>query len=238
VRAAARDELRKGGHHIKVMASGGVASPTDRIDSVQFSTDELRAVVDEAQAANRYVCAHAYTARAVNRALEAGIRSIEHGNLLDASSVSLLVERDAFLVPTLVTYWALKKEGRQFGLPEGSWRKVDEVLDAGLSALDLAYRGGVRLAYGTDLLGGMHRHQSEEFRIRAQVQPCIDIIRAATSVAAELLHAEGQLGTLAAGAHADVIVLDGDPLQDIGLLADPAAHMPLVIQAGAVVRQP
>src|SRR5580700_3335087 len=201
------------------------------------SMDALRAVVDEAGAANRYVCAHAYTARAVNRALEAGIRSIEHGNLIDASSVSLLVERDAFLVPTLVTYWALKKEGRQFGLPEGSWRKVDEVLDAGLSSLDLAYRGGVRLAYGTDLLGGMHRHQSEEFRIRAQVQPPIDIVRAATCAAAELLRAEGQLGTLAAGAHADVIVLDGDPLQDIGLLADPAAHMPLVIQAGAVVRQ-
>ena len=237
MRAAARDELRKGSHHIKVMASGGVASPTDRIDSVQYSMDELRAVVDEAGAVNRYVCAHAYTARAVNRALEAGIRSIEHGNLIDASSVSLLVERDAFLVPTLVTYWALKKEGRQFGLPEGSWRKVDEVLDAGLSALELAYRGGVRLAYGTDLLGGMHRHQSEEFRIRAQVQPPIDIVRAATCAAAELLRAEGQLGTLAAGAHADVIVLDGDPLQDIGLLADPAGHMPLVIQAGTVVRQ-
>ena len=237
VRAAARDELRKGSHHIKVMASGGIASPTDRVDSVQYSMDELRAVVDEAAAANRYVCAHAYTARAVNRALDAGVRSIEHGNLIDTSSVSLLVERDAFLVPTLVTYWALKQEGRQFGLPEGSWRKVDEVLDAGLSALDLAHRGGVRLAYGTDLLGGMHRHQNEEFRIRARVQPPIDIIRAATCGAAELLCAQGQLGTLAAGAHADVIVLDGDPLEEIGLLADPAAHMPLVIQAGAIVRQ-
>jgi imidazolonepropionase-like amidohydrolase len=237
VRAAARDELRTGSHHIKVMASGGVASPTDRVGSVQYSMDELRAVVEEATAVDRYVCAHAYTARAVNRALEAGIRSIEHGNLIDDSSVSLFVERNAFLVPTLVTYWALKNEGREFGLPEGSWRKVDEVLDAGLSALDLAYRGGVRLAFGTDLLGGMHRHQNEEFRIRAQVQPPIDIIRAATCTGAELLCADGQLGTLAAGAHADVIVLDGDPLEDIGLLADPAAHMPLVIQAGAVVRQ-
>jgi imidazolonepropionase-like amidohydrolase len=237
VRAAARDELRKGSHHIKVMASGGVASPTDRVDSVQYSMEELRAVVEEADYVNRYVCAHAYTARAVNRALEAGIRSIEHGNLIDSSSVSLLTERDAFLVPTLVTYWALKREGREFGLPEGSWHKLDDVIDAGLSALDLAYRGGVRLAYGTDLLGGMHRHQNEEFRIRAQVQPPIDIIRAATCVGAELLRADGQLGTLAPGAHADVIVLDGDPLQDIGMLADPAAHMPLVVQAGAVVRE-
>ena len=111
------------------------------------------------------------------------------------------------------------------------------MLDAGLSGLDLAYRGGVRLAYGTDLLGGMHRHQNQEFRIRAEVQPPIDIIRAATCTAAELLCAAGQLGTLAADAQADLIVLDGDPLENIGLLADPAAHMPLVIQAGVIVRQ-
>jgi imidazolonepropionase-like amidohydrolase len=237
VRIAARDELRKGAFHIKVMASGGVASPTDRIDSTQYSMDELRAVVEEATAANRYVAAHAYTARAVNRALEAGIRSIEHGNLIDDSSVSLLIAHEAFLVPTLVTYWALKREGREFGLPEDSWRKVDEVLGAGLSALERAYRGGVRLAFGTDLLGGMHRHQNEEFRIRAQVQPPIDVIRSATSIAAQLLCAEGRIGTLDVGAHADLVVLDGDPLTDIGLLADPALHMPLVIQGGIAVRE-
>jgi imidazolonepropionase-like amidohydrolase len=236
VRLAARDELRKGAHHIKVMASGGVASPTDRIDSVQYSMEELRAVVDEAAAANRYVAAHAYTARAVNRALEAGIRSVEHGNLIDSSSLALLAAPDVYLVPTLVTYWALKREGREFGLPEASWRKVDEVLDAGLGALELAHRGGVRLVYGSDLLGGMHRHQSEEFRIRGQVQAPIDVIRSATSVAARLLRAEGSLGTLAVGARADLVVLDGDPLEEVGLLADPAARMPLVIQAGAVVR--
>ena len=83
VRAAARDELRKGAHHLKVMASGGVASPTDRIDSTQYSVDELVAVVQEAEAANRYVAAHAYTVRAVERALRAGVRSIEHANLID-----------------------------------------------------------------------------------------------------------------------------------------------------------
>ena len=237
VRTATRDELRKGAHHIKVMASGGVASPTDRIDSTQYSMEELRAIVDEATAAGRYVAAHAYTARAVNRAIEAGIRSIEHGNLIDDSSVAMLADpsRDAYLVPTLVTYWALKTEGREFGLPEHSWRKVDEVLGAGLAALDRAYRGGVRLVFGSDLLGGMHRHQNEEFRIRAQVQPPIDVIRSATSVAARLLCAEGQLGTLDAGANADLIVVEGDPLDDIAVLADPAANLRLVIQAGLVV---
>jgi imidazolonepropionase-like amidohydrolase len=234
VRAAARDELRKGAHHIKVMASGGVASPTDRIDSVQYSADELRAIVEEAEAANRYVTAHAYTARAVNRALELGVRSIEHGNLLDDRSVELFRERDAFLVPTLVTYWALKEEGRDFGLPESSWRKVDEVLGAGLAALDRAARGGVKLAYGTDLLGGMHRHQKHEFRLRAEVQQPLDIIRSATSVAAELVNLPGELGTLRPGAHADLLVLDGDPLADIGVLVEPE-HLRHVVQGGAVV---
>ncbi|MEU6114145.1 amidohydrolase family protein [Streptomyces sp. NPDC047117] len=234
VRAAARDELRKGAHHIKVMASGGVASPTDRIDSTQYSDDELRAIVEEARAANRYVAAHAYTARAINRALEAGIRSIEHGNLLDDRSVELFLAHDAYLVPTLVTYWALKEEGREHGLPESNWRKVDEVLGAGLAALERAARGGVNLVYGTDLLGGMHRHQNEEFRLRAQVQDPIDVIRAATANAAELVNMTGRVGTLEAGAHADLLVLDGDPLTDIGVLADPK-HIRHVVQGGEVV---
>ncbi|MGP4099543.1 amidohydrolase family protein [Nonomuraea sp. KM90] len=234
VRAAARDELRKGAHHIKVMASGGVASPTDRIDSTQYSMDELRAIVDEAAAANRYVAAHAYTARAVNRALEAGVRSIEHGNLIDDTSVELFLRHDAFLVPTLVTYWALKEEGREFGLPERSWRKVDEVLEAGLAALERAARGGVRLAYGTDLLGGMHRHQSQEFRLRAEVQRPIDVLRAATTGAAELVGLAGEIGTLAVGAHADLLVLDGDPLEDAGVLTD-QKHLRHVVQAGTIV---
>jgi imidazolonepropionase-like amidohydrolase len=234
VRAAARDELRKGAHHIKVMASGGVASPTDRIDSTQYSADELRAVVEEAEAANRYVAAHAYTARAVNRALELGIRSIEHGNLLDDRSVELFTSRDAYLVPTLVTYWALKEEGREHGLPESSWRKVDEVLGAGLAAVDRAARGGGKLVYGTDLLGGMHRHQNHEFRLRGEVQTPLEVLRSATSTAADLLNLTGEIGTLAVGAHADLLVVDGDPLADVGVLAEPK-HFRHVVQGGTVV---
>ncbi|MGP3929020.1 amidohydrolase family protein [Nonomuraea sp. KM88] len=233
VRTAARDELRKGAHHIKVMASGGVASPTDRIDSTQYSMDELRAAVEEAEAANRYVAAHAYTARAVNRALEAGIRSVEHGNLIDDGSVELFLRHDAFLVPTLVTYWALKEEGHAFGLPEASVRKVDEVLGAGLAALERAARGGVRLVYGTDLLGGMHRHQNHEFRLRCEVQQPIDVLRSATTVAAELAGMAGEVGTLDVGAHADLLVLDGDPLGDAGVLAGPE-HIRHVVQAGTI----
>lgn len=235
VRVAARNELRKGAHHVKIMASGGVASPTDRIDSTQYSIEEITAVVQEATAANRYVAAHAYTARAINRALRAGVRSIEHGNLLDRESLELFREHDAFLVPNLVTYWALKEEGRAHGLSEASWAKVDAVLENGLEAIRQAHDAGVAMVYGTDLLGGMHVHQNEEFRLRAKVQPVIDVIRSATTVAAELLGLPGTLGVVAPGAIADLIVLDGDPLTDVSVLADIDQHLRLVIQDGRPV---
>jgi len=221
VRRAARDELRRGAHHIKVMAGGGVASPTDRIDSTQFSVAELEAAVDEARAANRYVAAHAYTPESIARSLRAGVRTIEHGNLLDAATAELF--ENAYLVMNLVTYWALQKEGREFGLPEASFRKVSEVLDGGMHALDLAHASGIKIGYGTDLLGGMHRHQSQEFVIRSEIQSPIDIIRSATTIGAEIIGMSGKLGTLQPGAFADFIALARDPLESITALADPTA---------------
>lgn len=237
VRAAARDEIRKGAHHIKIMASGGVSSPTDRIDSTQYSVEEIQAAVGEADAANRYVAAHAYTARAINRALRAGVRSIEHGNLLDDDSLALFLEYDAYLVPTLVTYWALKEEGREFGLTEGMWQKVDTVLETGLEAIRRAHDAGVKLVYGSDLLGGMQRHQNEEFRLLGQVQPAIDAIRAATVTAAELLGRAGELGVVAEGAIADLLILDADPSADIAVLADIDENLVAVVQNGRIVHR-
>src|SRR5207237_7056067 len=153
VRAAARDEIRRGARHIKLMLSGGIASPTDRVDSVQFSLNEIRTAVEEAEAAGLYAAGHAYSARAINRGLECGVRSIEHGNLMDESSIPLFQEHGAYYVPTLVTYSALAARGRDFGLPAHSHRKVYDVLDCGLHALELAHRAGIPIAYGTDLLG-------------------------------------------------------------------------------------
>jgi imidazolonepropionase-like amidohydrolase len=231
VRRAAREELRRGAHHIKVMAGGGVASPTDRIDSTQFSVPELEAAVDEARAANRYVAAHAYTPESIARSLRAGVRTIEHGNLLDAATAKLF--ENAYLVMNLVTYWALAKEGRGFGLQEASFRKVSDVLDGGMRALELAHASGIKIGYGTDLLGGMHRHQSQEFVIRSEIQAPIDIIRSATTIGAEIVGMSGKLGTLQPGAFADFIALVRDPLQDITALADPAA-IKYVVKNGRV----
>ena len=235
VRLAAREEIRRGASHIKLMLSGGVASPTDRIDSTQFSLEEIRAAVEEAEAANLYVVGHAYTSRAINRGLECGVRSIEHGNLMDDSSLPLFQERGAFYVPTLATYSALAARGREFGLSEPSHRKVFEVLDAGLHALELAHRAQIPIAYGTDLLGGMHEEQLSEFTLRRQVQPPADILRSATTVAARLLRMEGQVGVVAPGASADLLVVEGDPLQDIAVLTDPPRRLKLVMARGRIM---
>ena len=232
VRKAAREEIRRGACHLKLMLSGGVASPTDRIDSVQFSREEIRAAVEEAEAANLYVVGHAYTSRAINRGLKCGVRSIEHGNLMDESSLPLFQESGAFYVPTLATYSALAARGREFGLPEHSHQKVFEVLDAGLHALELAHRAHIPMAYGTDLLGGMHEEQLSEFTLRREIQPPADMLRSATTVAARLLRMEGQVGVVAPRAYADLLVVDGDPLQDIGVLTDPERRLKLVMARG------
>jgi imidazolonepropionase-like amidohydrolase len=236
VRTAAREQLRRGAHHVKVMLSGGVASPTDRIDSTQYSMEELRAIVEEAQAANRYVTGHAYTAQAVNRGLEAGVRCIEHGNLMDESSVQLFQRTGAFYVPTLATYAALAEEGREHGLPSDQHRKVFEVLDAGMRALELAHRAGLPIVYGTDLLGGMHRRQLTELTLRAEVQPAADVLRAATTVAARLVGMEGRVGVVAEGASADLLVVDGNPLDGLEVLTEPERHLRLVMRAGRIHR--
>ena len=237
VRQAVREEIKRGAQHIKLMLSGGVASPTDRVDSTQFSTDEIRAAVEEAEAAGIYVLGHAYTARAINRGLQCGVRTIEHGNLMDASTPPLFLEHQAFYVPTLVTYSALSEQGREFGLPEDSYRKVFDVLDAGLKALDMAHTAGVQIAYGTDLLGGMHVNQLREFEIRAQVQQPTDIIRSATLVGARVVRMEGQVGTIAPGAFADLLVLDANPLVDISVLTQPERYLRAVMKGGRFYRE-
>lgn len=235
VRQAARDELRKGAHHIKIMAGGGVASPTDRIDSTQYSLSEIEAAVEEATAANRYVTAHAYTGRAINRALRAGVRGIEHGNLLDEESLELFKEFNAFLTMNLVTYWALEREGRNFGLSQENWEKVAAVLDGGYEALGKAHEAGINLAYGSDLLGGMQVHQAKELTVRAKIMPAIDVIRSATTTAAALIQREGELGTVAVGAQGDFVITSEDPLKDLTVLAE--TRLDYVIQGGAVVKK-
>ena len=186
--------------------------------------------------AGLYCTGHAYTARAVNRALRLGVRSLEHCNLIDESSVGLFLEHDAFMVPTLATYEALAAEGVEAGMPKDLNDKVYTVLDAGIEALRMAHEAGVKLAYGTDLLGQMQRLQLTEFAIRSRVQAPIDIVRSATTVAAELFNEAGETGVVAAGARADLLVVDGDPLSDLGCLQDPDRYLTAIIKGGEFVK--
>lgn len=237
VRAAARDEVRRGARHIKIMANGGIASPTDRIDSDQFSEEEIAAIVDEAAMANLYVVAHAYTARSIERSVRNGVRSIEHGNLIDQPTIELMKEKDAYLVPTLATYRALADEGVEAGLPASLASKIDNVLDAGIRAVEMAHRAGVPMAYGTDLLGIMHRRQLTEFSLRAEVVPAADLIRSATVTGARLLRMDNEIGRVAAGYAADLIAFQGDPLADIRILEGLESRLCIVMKGGKLLRR-
>ena len=234
LRRAVREEFQMGADQIKIMASGGVASPTDPVGAFGYSEDEIRAVTEEARGRGTYVMAHAYTPAAITRAVRCGVRTIEHANLVDAAAAAVMAEHHAFAVPTLVTYEALASEGAKYGLPPESVVKIAEVKDAGLRALEILKNAGVKIGFGTDLLGESHRLQSEEFRIRAQVLGNAAVIVSATTTAAEVLGMEGKLGRLQPGAIADLLVVNGNPLADLSCLAGQGDHIALVMKAGQV----
>ncbi|UYG01196.1 metal-dependent hydrolase family protein [Halomonas sp. GD1P12] len=236
VRQAARDEIRKGATQIKIMASGGVASPTDRIDSTQFSLEEIDAIVEEATAANIHTMAHAYTARAINRLIPRGVKTIEHGNLMDEESCRLFIEHDAYLTPTLSTYDALAREGVEAGMAEELQRKVFEVLEAGGKALKMAQEHGVKMLYGSDLLGRMQVHQLNEFHLRKDVVPADELIRGATSHAADAYGCVGDFGEIIPGARGDVILLKNNPLEDITVLTKPDEQLMLIMKGGVAYK--
>jgi imidazolonepropionase-like amidohydrolase len=236
VRRAAREELKGGADFVKIMANGGCASPTDPIHFFGFSTEELLAIVEEARGAGTYVAAHVYTDDGIRRCVEAGVHSLEHCNLIQAETARLAASSGCIAVPTLVTYDKLASEGGSLGFPADSVAKVENVRVAGMESLAIMKSAGLPMAYGTDLLGEMHRHQSEEFVIRGRVLPAHEVIASATSVAARLLRMEGLIGTVSAGAYADLVVVDGDPLADLSLLTNQGAHMPLILQGGTMVK--
>lgn len=235
VRRAAREELRNGAHQIKVMAGGGIASPSDPLEGTQDLEEEMTAIVQEARAARTYVMAHAYTPEAISRAINCGVRSIEHGNLLDADTAALMAKKGAFLVPTLATYDALYRNGPRLGWSEQMMAKLDLVRSQGVEAIRIARAANVKIGYGTDLLGEMHADQSLEFTLRAPAMPAAEILRSATSVNAEMIGQAGRLGVIAPGATADLVVVDGNPLADLTLLQE-QGRPPLIMKAGKIYK--
>lgn len=231
LRAAVRERFRQGAHAIKMMTSGGVVSPADPLLPAQYSAEEIAAVADEAARRGSYVAAHAYSSEAVRHSVVNGVRSVEHGNLLDEPTASLMAEHEAFLVPTLICYDAMARRGEEVGIAEVAKGKNRKVLEAGGVAIERALAAGVPVGFGSDLMGDLENEQLLGLRLQIEVAGVLNCLRSATSVNAALIQ-RADLGRIAVGARADLLLLDGDPIADPAALWDQQRPR-LVVKGGA-----
>ena len=179
--------------------------------------------------------AHAYNDASVRNCLESGVRSIEHGNLIDEETARIMAEAGAYLVPTLVTYEALSEEGRDYGVPEDVIRKIDEARELGVRALRYAYEAGVRIASGSDLLGPLQDRKARELEIKAEVMSPMESLVSATRTNAALFGMEGEIGTVEEGKLADLLVVDGNPLENVAVLQK-KSNLKLIMKSGRVIK--
>ncbi len=232
VRKAVREELRRGASHIKVIASGGVASQTGKLDRCQYSEEELRAVVEEAERAGSYVATHCHPAEAVRRSAAIGVRSIEHATFIDRPTADFVAERGSYVVPTMAIVGGLVEKGAEFGVSPISMDKLKRVSEQAERSLEILKAAGVKMGLGSDLLGALSPRQCTEFTLRAKVLPPIDILRSACSMNAEIMGQSGRLGCVKEGALADLLVVSGNPLDDISLMAADGAALNVIMSTG------
>lgn len=237
VRRVAREELRRGAHHIKVFISGGIASPSDPIWMNQFTMAELRAAVEEARSRRKYVVAHCHTDEGARRCLEAGIRSIEHATHVTDETARQIAAAGSYTVPTLAVIHEIARAGAEAGMPAESLAKSEGVLESMLASIEACQRAGVKVGLGTDIFGTeYHDMQASEFRFRAEVDKPIDVLRSATSINAEICQLGDETGRIAPGLRADLVVLDENPLRDLTVFERYRESMPLVMRGGELLR--
>jgi imidazolonepropionase-like amidohydrolase len=208
-------------------------SPNDPLESLQFTVEEMAAAVHEARAFGKYVMAHCWTPGAMNNALEAGVRSLEHGALIDASTAKRMAAQDAYLVPTVVI---LELLARSDAIPEFSRAKLEIVRSAAADSVAIARDAGVRIGSGSDLLGPRQSRRASEIAEKARLLGPMAAIVSATKTNAELFRLEERIGTVEAGKDADLILVGGDPLTGIGCLVD-ARNVKLVVKRGQVEKE-
>ena len=233
VRQRVRAILQGGADFIKVIATGAVLALGTRPGAPELSPEELAAAVEEAAAHGTFVAAHAHGRQGILNAARAGVRSVEHGSLLDAEAADLLAERGVYLVADIYNGDFIASEGARQGWPAETLAKNEATTQAQRDGFALAVKAGVKLAYGTD--SGVYPHgwnaRQLPYMVRHGMTP-MAAIRSATVVAAELLGWQDRVGSLAPGRYADAVAVPGDPLQDLGLLAD----VPFVLQGGRVLK--
>jgi imidazolonepropionase-like amidohydrolase len=236
VRRAARENIRRDVDQIKIMASGGAMSPSDELDTTQYTVAEMRAAVEEAQAVGTYVLSHAYSDTAVRRAIEAGVRSIEHGNLIRETAAQAIKDADAFLVPTMVTYEAIYREGKRYGIGDHQIAKIDLARQQSVQGLTYAYKAGCKIGSGSDLLGDMASQRAVEFELKGQVMTPMEVLLSATKVNAELFRMSHKVGSVEPNKYADLIVLEGNPLRNLRALQNQDS-LRLIMKGGRVYKQ-
>jgi imidazolonepropionase-like amidohydrolase len=236
MRKTVREELRKGANQIKLFVSGGVVSPTDPIWMAQFSNEEILVAVEEAATRRTYVMAHCHTDDRARACVELGIRTIEHGTEIHADTAKIIANSDTYVVPTLSAIKVITDHGEELGLPPMSLEKVRGLFQTTQESLANCDSANVKLGFGTDLLGDYHKFQNDEFLLRGELQSNIDVLRSATSVNAEILQQSGHLGCIGENALADMILVSGNPLNDIKLLAKPHENICMIMRDGNVIK--
>ncbi len=235
VRKAAREQLRRGATQIKLMASGGVISPTDPLESLQLSVAEIAIAVEVARSWGTYVMAHCHTTPSVEMALEAGVRSIEHGSMLEPETAARIAAAGAFMVPTLQTMESFIAYPDRMGLAPEKLALLGGFAEKAYRSIEIARDAGVKLASGSDVVGPWQGRRGEELMYKARVLGTHDAIISATRTNAELFQLADEIGTIEVGKRADLVLVEGQPLDDIALLAEPD-NVSLVMQGGTVVK--
>ena len=237
VRKVSRNELRKGAHHIKVFISGGVASPSDPVWMPQFTNDELRAAVEEAETRRKYVIAHCHTDEGAQRCVDVGIRSIDHASEVSDETARNIAAGGSYTVPTLAVVQEIMESGPEAGMPPESVAKIEGMLDQVYASIEACRRAGVKIGMGTDIFGTeYHDMQASEMRFRSEVDQPVDILRSATSVNAEIAQLDGETGRIEAGLSADLIVLENNPFNDLSVFERYREEVSLIVRSGDVIK--
>ena len=237
VRKAVRERFRAGSDFIKIFTTGDVYSRGSGPDTRRYTIEEIRTVVDEAHAVGRKVAAHAEGVEGIKNAARAGVDTIEHGIYLDDEACQIMKRNNIILVPTLVVLRNIVAEGIEAGMLPEAVRKAEQAAAAHEAGFRRAHEAGVRIATGSDAFMGICRHGENARELEAMVEAGLtpmEAIVASTRTGAEALGLEKELGTVEVGKMADIIIVDGDPLQDVGILQD-AKKIRIVMKAGHMV---